>query len=139
MPTLNNININLIQDLKIVQHNVMCWTKNRSIELCNYYRQENPDIILLNSTSALNNNIIKIYNYNVIQRNILNEHSAGIAIAIRKNIRYKTLDDFQDDILGIELNTNKGLLIVLTNYSPPRRNYIPIGEIEMSQFILQGT
>ena len=130
MPTLNNTNINLIQDLKIVQHNVMCWTKDRSIELCNYYRQENPDIILLNSTSTLNNNIIKIYNYNVIQRNILNEHSAGIAIEIRKNIKYKTLDDFQDDILGIELNTNKGPLIILTNYSPPRRNFIPIGEIE---------
>ena len=112
MPTLNNTDTNLIQDLKIVQHNVMCWTKNRSIELCNYYRQENPDIILLNSTSTLNNKMIKIHNYNVIQRNILNEHSAGTAIAIRKNIRYKTLDDFQDDILGIELNTNTGPLII---------------------------
>ena len=43
------------------------------IDQLNYviiYRQENPDIILLNSTSTLNNNIIKIYNYNVIQRNI---------------------------------------------------------------------
>ena len=127
---MNNTNINLIQDLRIVQHNVMCWTRDRSIELCNYYRQENPDIILLNSTSTLNNNIIKIYNYNVIQRNILNEHSAGIAITIRKNIKYKTLDDFQDDILGIELNTNKGPLIILTNYSPTRRHFIPIGEIE---------
>ena len=72
MPTLNNPNINLITDLKIVQHNVMCWTRDRSIELCNHYRQENSDIILLNSTSVHNNNKIKIYNYNVIQRNILN-------------------------------------------------------------------
>ena len=84
MPTLNNPNINIIQDIKIVQHNVKCWTRDRSIELCNYYRQENPDIILLNSTSILNNNNIKMYNYSVIKRNILNEHSAGIAIATRK-------------------------------------------------------
>ena len=54
MPTLNNPNINLIQDLKIIQHNAMCWIRDRSIELCNYYRQEDPDIILLNSTSVLN-------------------------------------------------------------------------------------
>ena len=77
-------NLTLIQDLKIIQHNVLWWTNERSIELCNYYRQENPDIILLNSTSIINNNKIKIYNYNVIQKNILNERSAGVAIAIKK-------------------------------------------------------
>ena len=81
---MNNPNLNLIQGLKIVQHNVMCWTKERSTEFCNYYRQENPDIILLNSTSVINNNKIRIFNYNVIQKNALNERSAGIAVAIRK-------------------------------------------------------
>ena len=126
----NNNSNNLIQDIKIVQHNVMCWTPERAIELSDYYRLENPDIILLNSTSINDNNKIKIYNYNIIQRNMLSEKSAGIAIAVRKNIKYRLLDDFQDDILGIELNTTKGLIIILTNYSPPRRNYVPIAEIE---------
>ena len=28
------------------------------------------------------------------------------------------------------MNTSKGPLIILTNYSPPKRNFIPIGEIE---------
>ena len=130
MIIFNNPNLTLIQDLKIIQHNVLCWTKERSIELCNYYHQENPDIILLNSTSVINNNKIKIYNYNVIQKNILNERSAGVAIATKKTIKYKAIDDFNDDILGIELLTGKGPIIILTNYSPPRRNYIPIGEIE---------
>ena len=126
----NNLNNNLIQDLKIVQHNVLHWTKERSMELANYYRQENPDIILLNSTSITNNNIIKIYNYNIIQKNALNERYAGIAVGIKKNINYKILDDFVDDILGLELMTTRGPIIILTNYSPPRRNNIPIGEIE---------
>ena len=115
-----NINLNrnndLIQDLKIVQHNVLHWTAERSIELANYYRQENPDIILLNSTSIINNDI-KIYNYNIIQKNALNERHAGIAVAMRKNIKYKIMDDFVDDILGIELMTTKGPIVILTNYS----------------------
>ena len=125
-----NINNDLIQDLKIVQHNVLHWTAERSIELANYYCLKNPDVILINSTSVINNNIIKIYNYNVIQKNLLSERHAGIAIAIRKNIKYKIMDDFVDDILGIELMTTKGPIIILTNYSPPHRNNILIGEIE---------
>ena len=36
----------------------------------------------------------------------------------------------QLNILGIELLTSKGPIIILTNYSPPRRHFIPIGEIE---------
>ena len=130
MTTFTNPNLTLIQDLKIIQHNVLCWTNDRSIELSNYYCQENPDIILLNSTSVIDNSKIKIYNYNVIQKNILNERSAGVAIAIKKTIKYKTIDDCNDDILGIELLTSKGPIIILTNYSPPMRNFIPIGEIE---------
>ena len=90
----------------------------------------NPDLILLNSTSTINNEKIKIYNYNVIQKNTLNERHAGIAIAIKKTINYRILDDFVDDILGVKLSTSKGPIIILTNYSPPRRNFIPIGEIE---------
>ena len=45
-------------------------------------------------------------------------------------IKYETLDDFNDDILGIAFLTSKGPIIILTNYSPPRRNFVPIGEIE---------
>ena len=128
---MNHNNIaHRLQDIKIIQHNVMHWTKDRAVELCNYYRQENPDLILLNSTSIINNEIIKIYNYNVIQKNTLNERHAGVAIAIKKTINYRILDDFVDDILGVELSTCNGPIIILTNYSPPRRNFIPIGEIE---------
>ena len=40
------------------------------------------------------------------------------------------MDDFIDNTLGIELMTTKGPIGLLTNYSPPRRDNIPIGEIE---------
>ena len=90
----------------------------------------NADIILLNSTSTFDTERIRIYNYNVIQRNALTERNAGIAIAIRSNIKYRPLDDFADDILGIEIDTTKGPISILTCYFPPRRGYILAGELE---------
>ena len=35
MKMFNTPNLTLIQDLKIIQHNVLWWTNERSIELCN--------------------------------------------------------------------------------------------------------
>ena len=36
-------------------------------------------------------------------KNHLNELQAGVAIAVRKKSQYKILDDFVDDILGIQV------------------------------------
>ena len=131
MATFNN-NVNNTRpynNLLIIQHNVHTWTDERAIELSNYYNLHNPDIILLNSVSLRQDKTVKIFNYNVYERNYLNELQAGIAIAIKKNIQHKVLDNFQDDILGIRIETNKGPIKIYTIYSPPRRNYLPIGEI----------
>ena len=62
-------------------------------------------------------------------KNFQNEHHAGVAIAVRKNIRYQILDDFIDDILGVRILTLRGPINILTHYSPPRRNYLPLGEL----------
>ena len=51
---------------------------------------------------------MKIFNYNVYVRNTLNERHAGIALAIKKNIKHQILDDYQDDMLGVKINTDKG-------------------------------
>ena len=56
----NNNNGNQIEDIKIIQHNVHHWSRERAIELGNYYRQENPDVILLNSTGMTDRDNIKI-------------------------------------------------------------------------------
>ena len=58
----NNNPGNQIQVIKILQHNVQHWSRERAIELGNYYRRENPDVILLNSTSMTDRNNIKITN-----------------------------------------------------------------------------
>ena len=54
---------------------------------------------------------------------------AGIAIAVRSNLQYKVINDFNDDILGIQIKTVKGPVEFYTIYSPPRRTYLPLGEI----------
>ena len=73
---------------------------------------------------------IKIFNYNVYTRNIQNEDHAGIAIAVRKDLKYQIIDDFDDDLLAVRLETTKGPIIVFTHYSPPRRNYLPRGNMK---------
>ena len=117
------------QELSIIQHNVLYWMKDRANELSNLYNKFQPDLILLNSTSIIDNQIIKIYNYNIHAKNYLNEAHAGIAIAIKKSIPYKILDDYGDDILGVQIETVKEPVSVFTLYSPPRRNYLPIGDL----------
>ena len=86
-------------------------------------------MILLNSTCLRDDNEIRIFNYNIHKRNYLNELHAGVAIAIKKTIEYKILDDYRDDLLGIQIQTSKGPVALFTIYSPPRRNYLPLGDI----------
>lgn len=124
----NNLLNNLREQVTIVQHNICTW-ENKKYELSNYYATIDPDIILLNDTGAINNKI-KIYNYNVTQCNSLGERSAGVAIAVKRSLTCKVLDNFLDDILGVQVETTKGPIILLTCYCPPRRNFIPMGELE---------
>ena len=118
---------NPISDLKVIMHNVNTWTPARENELSNCFNREQPDIILINDIG--NNHKIKIFNYNVHTKNFQNELHARVAIVVWKNIRYHILDDFIDDILGIRILTIRGPINIITHYSPPRRNHLPIGEL----------
>ena len=80
-----------------------------------------PDIILLNATGKSDSDRIKIYNYEVHQKNVLDERHAGVAVAIRKGIKYRILDDYNGDTIGIQLDTPNGKINIVTNYNPPRR------------------
>ena len=77
-----------------------------------------------------NNDGICIYNYNVTSRNILNDMHPGVVVAVRKDIQHRIIDDFTDDVLGVQIETTKGPLMIITHYSPPRRNYVPTAELE---------
>lgn len=109
--------------IKIVQQNVIAWSFNRRNELCNYFQKISPDIILLNSIGITDKNI-KIFGYNVHQKNKYNEAHAGIAIAIRQSMPYKIIDNFTEDFLGIKVSTRRGDIIIATTYLPPRRMHL---------------
>ena len=122
-------NVKLQKEITVIQHNVLSWTSDRSKELSNYYNRLSPEILLLNSTSTQSSNI-KISNYNIHCRNYMSKNHAGIAIGVRKDVSYKILDNFNDDFIGIQVDTTKGPIAIHTTYIPPRRNYLPVGDIK---------
>ena len=114
--------------LTIIQHNVMTWTNKRHT-LTNIYQTIDPDIILLNETSVLNDEPLKIFNYNIYRTNRLNERHAGIAIAIKKSIIATIDDKYDQDFLTATIQTDQGPLTIATGYSPPRLTFLNTSDI----------
>ena len=90
----------LVTRLKIIQHNVRKWSTNK-FSIINAYSKENPDVILINSHGMMNEERIKMWNYDVHQVNKNNEDHRGAAIAVRCNLKYKLIDNFYSDMIGV--------------------------------------
>lgn len=110
--------------IKILQHNVLAWTYQRRNELTNYYLEEDPDIILINAHGIKTEDKLKIHNYMVHKINIRNEPHDGAAIAVKKNIKYRILDTYQENFLAIIVTTTLGEVCIATGYQPPRRPWL---------------
>lgn len=107
--------------LTILQVNIRCWTNNRyllSVDLCNYP----PDVILLNETSATNNNI-KLQGFTTIQK--CEERFSGVAILVKNTLQFTSIPLPENNTLAIKLFTSIGPIIISTSYVPPRQNSIP--------------
>ena len=109
--------------LTILQHNVRHWTIRR-YELTNTYNNLDPDIILINDHSLINDERLKIFNYNVHSSNKTNTRHHGTAIAIRKNIDYRLHDEFETDLIAITIETRQGPITIGTDYIPPNSPYL---------------
>lgn len=109
--------------LTILQHNTRGW-KSNSIPLSNIYNDIDADILLLNETSILQHERLKIFNYDCHHTNKDNRRHTGTAIAVRNNITYKLLDNFESDMLGITVETRQGKVTIATLYSPPKAPHI---------------
>ena len=112
-----------MQSLTILQHNVNTWANKRH-ELYNTYRVLNPDIILLNHTAIQNGEKLKIYQYTVYDSNKTNSQYRGTAIAIKNNISHTIIDDFDTDLLAINVNTPEGTITIGTDYLSPSQPYL---------------
>ena len=114
--------------LTIVQHNVQSWNTNRHT-LTNIYNDIDPDVILLNETSVLQDERLTIFNYNIYRTNQSNERHSGAAIAIRRNLTAKVDDDFYQDFLTATIETAQGPVTLATGYIPPRTKYINTADL----------
>lgn len=118
-----------LNTLKIIQHNVLAWTFNRRNELSNIYRSLDPDIILINAHGLRNSERLKIFQYNIYQRNASNELHAGVAIAVKIGIKHQIIDDLEEDYLALKIETSLGPIIIATGYQPPRNPQLPMHTI----------
>ena len=109
--------------LKIVQINVRSWNQNKN-SIVNMINEIDADVALLNEHGCKNNQIIKIHNYTVTQKNTLNEKNNGCAIAIKRSIKCKINNEYESDLISAEITTTLGPIELATAYVPPRTGHI---------------
>lgn len=114
--------------LTIIQHNVLHWKNNKESLITNYLETK-PDIILTNSHGLKDTDSMKIPGYKCHKINTTQALHDGSAIAIKYNLQYKLLDNFETDFLAVEVNTTLGPVIIATTYLPPRRPYLPFPDM----------
>ncbi len=114
--------------IKIIQHNVLHW-ETRKMELIATYRMHDPDIILINSHGASEEENIKIVGYSTYMRNQSGERNDGSAILVKQNIKHKIDEEYITDVLCIKILTSLGHISIATTYLPPRRPYLPFPDI----------
>lgn len=118
-----------MRSILILQHNVRHWNFKK-YELSNIYKTIDPDIILINEHGQKIIEQMKIFNYDVYKSNKSGELNDGVALAIKKTIKHKLIDDFNEETLAIKLHTTIGEMIIGTSYLPPRRPYLPAADLK---------
>ena len=102
--------------LKLIQYNVRHWTNGRHLTENWILNAERPDVILLNETSIINSQMIKIVGYHSYT-STQGPHY-GSAILIKRNITHTKIDTHLDSFLAIKIQTQAGPIIISTTYSP---------------------
>ena len=107
----------------MVQINVRGWTGNKKsvIQMIN---DTDADIALINEHGCKTNQKIKIFNYNIIQSNKLDQGFNGSAIAVKKNIKCRLNDGYESDLLSVAVEAGGVGCVVATDYIPPRVGYL---------------
>ena len=72
---------------------------------------------------------LKIPGYKICKLNCTECLADGSAIVVKYNIQHKLYDDFDTDVLAVEIQRSLGSIIILTTYLPPRRHNLPFIDI----------
>ena len=117
--------------LNVRYSNVQTWTEDKNAGLSVHLTQDHPDVLFLADIGKTNKNKpIKLFQYLVFSTNKNNENSAGVAVAIRKGLEFKVLNDFDYDTIGVQVQTHSGPVIFMTNYTPPRKANLPNSDLD---------
>ena len=115
--------------LKVLQHNVRHW-KSLYRSLSMYYTEEDPAVILINSHGNKKEEEIKIHGYQIYhQKNQDNRRDDGVAIAVKKSIKAKSVDHLSDSTAAVKIETSRGYILIATMYLPPRRPSLPTRDL----------
>lgn len=106
----------------------MNWKTNKN-SLIDNYLTVSPDLILINSHGLKSNEALKIPWYRIYKLNYTESIADGSAVAIKYNIQHELYDDYDTDVLAVEIETNLGPIIISTTCLPPRRPYLPFTDI----------
>ena len=112
--------------LTVVQHNVLSWGGSRVHNLNRLYSELDPDVILINSHCRNDNFSMRIFGYDTYLRNKHGNRADGVAIAVKRHLKYKINDNFNSETMSITIETTQGQLTLATSYLPPVRNYLPM-------------
>ena len=115
-----------IRSLNIIQHNVLAW-KAHQTQLRQVYLSLNPHLILINSHGCKNNEKIKVFNYFIIQKNKFDEAHDGVAIGVRRDIKFQLVR--LQDMLAVRVELAHEEIVIATGYCPFRRSFLPISDL----------
>ena len=107
-----------IETLNIIQQNVLSWRTHKT-QLKQIYSTLNPHLILINSHGCKEGEDIKIYNYNISQKNFSNGPHDGVAMGVRRDLSYQWLH--LTDMMAVRIGLAYEEIIVATGYCPFRR------------------
>ena len=82
----------------------MNWKTNKN-SLIDSYLKVQPDLILMNSHGLKSTEALRIPGYKIHKLNYSENYADGSAIAIKYNIPHKIYDDYETDVLAVEIGT----------------------------------
>lgn len=125
---------------------------NKQVEIIEFLRTHEIDVALITETHLKPNKNFSLPDHQVIRLDRITARKGGVAIAIRRNLKFRMLPDFRLSIteaVGIEMTSSNGPIILIAAYCPIQckdadgtttqlKNDIQILTRRPSKFILAG-
>ena len=104
----------MTNQLNIIQHNVQNYATNKKL-LHDIWADNSPDVILLNSTGLMHDDVIQFPNYSTIQTP--QQIHSGSAILVKNSLRHRQIHTTgNEQLLAVNIFTSEGIITLSTFY-----------------------